>query len=217
MPRPNRVTPFGEIVACPERGTFMGNRGILHDNQGNLTVKRWTHSHWVTCVLEFKGRRHPIMAPGHYTELFFLDEATALAAGHRPCGECRRSDYNRFKALWLEANPSLIDEPSPRIGVVDRILHRERVNSYSRRQVTFQAALADLPNGTFVTLDDSRTACLVWDDDLRVWSPQGYLHRIRRPPGAKVTVLTPRSIVNTLAAGYVPQVLAGNNLTRPRP
>src|SRR6202161_2154067 len=101
MPRQNRVTPFGEIITTPERGTFMGNRGVLHDTEGSLE-RAWQAKRWLVCVLEFRGRKRQVMTPKRYTELFFLDEATALAAGHRPCRECRYADYQRFRSLWEE-------------------------------------------------------------------------------------------------------------------
>ncbi len=206
MPRQNRVTPCGEIVAYPERGLFMGNRGVLVDQHGNLTSRRWSTHAWIICALEFKGRRLPLAEPGHNTQLFFLDEATALAAGHRPCGECRRADFSQFKSLWLEANPSLIAGPNPSIQQIDRIIHAERVHPRTRIKITYRNNIDALANGVFIALDDARDACMVWDDALWRWSPRGYSARISRPRGASVTVLTPRSIARTLAAGYVPVV-----------
>jgi len=114
----NRVTPFGEIVATPARGLSMGNRGILHDDRRRLGRRRWTHKAWICCVTEFRGRRRQVMAPGRYTELFFLDEAVALAAGHRPCFECRRAAANAFAACW---------GGEPRAPDMDRVLHAERL------------------------------------------------------------------------------------------
>ena len=200
------MTPFGEIVAYPERGAFMGNRGVLLDPHGYLTCRRWSTPAWIICVLEFKGRRIPVAAPGHNTQLFFLDEATALAAGHRPCGECRRADFDRFKSLWLDANPRLIPEPHPGIRQIDRILHAERVHSRTGAKVTYREDIGALANGVFITLEDERAAYLVWGDALWRWSPRGYSEPINRPRNTAVTVLTPRSIARTLAAGYVPVV-----------
>jgi hypothetical protein len=204
MPRQNRVTPFSAIVAYPERGTFTGNRGILHDAQGRLIGRQWTTTRWIICLLEFKGRKRVLMTPGHYTELFFLDEATALAAGHRPCRECRRADHDRFKHYWLLGNPDRLGEANPGIDAIDRALHEDRVEPRTRRKKTYQADLAGLPDGTFVVLEDETQACLVWGDRLWEWSPGGYVNPIARPASRTVTILTPRSIVNTLAAGYVP-------------
>ncbi|MCC7445780.1 MAG: hypothetical protein IT324_00115 [Anaerolineae bacterium] len=205
MPYQNRVTPFSEIVAYPERGKWMGNRGCLHDDHQQLTKRRWTTLAWIICETEFKGRRRPIMASGKYTELFFLDEATALAAGHRPCGECRRDDYQRFKAFWLQANGSRLGDATPTIANIDKIIHQERVDR-DGKQRTHTGSIDLLPNGTFITLDDPHTAYLVWDDTLREWSPAGYKPPIHRPKDRIVAVLTPESYVATLSAGYVPQV-----------
>ena len=195
MPRQNRVTPFGEIIAVPDRGMFMGNRGTLHDAQGHLTSQRWTRKAWVTCQLSFKGRQRQVMAPGKYTELFFLDEATALAAGHRPCATCRRDDYLRFKQLCTD----------PAIEAIDNKLHHERLIS-GGWQNDWHPSLSGLPDGTFVVLDDPNTAWLVWGDELLEWSPGGYRSRINQADVKAVTLLTPRSIAAVLAAGYVPEL-----------
>src|SRR3954453_18158595 len=132
MPRQNRVTPFGEIVAVPERGSLMGNRGILHDAAARddpdaRIRRRWAGRAWISCLLEFRGRRDPVMAPGHYTRLFFLDEPTALAAGHRPCAYCRRAAYNAFRDAWAAGNPQHGLGPTPRATEIDRVLHAERL------------------------------------------------------------------------------------------
>src|SRR3954469_15321076 len=128
MPRQNRVTPFGEIVAGPERGSMMGNRGILHDaaaehDPNARSRRRWAGRAWIACLLQFRGRRDPVMAPGHYTRLFFLDEPTALAAGHRPCAFCRRDDYNAFRTAWAAGNSTLGLGPQPKAVEMDRVLH----------------------------------------------------------------------------------------------
>ena len=123
MPRRNRVTPFGEIVATPERGTFFGNRGVLHDPEGRIR-RAWQVKRWLLCLLEFKGRRRSVMTPGNYTELFFLDEATGLAAGHRPCAECRRGRFLAFRDLWPSGRLSAPD--------LDDQLHAERLNPTAR-------------------------------------------------------------------------------------
>ena len=214
MPRQNRVTPFGEIIACPERGTLMGNRGILHGEDaqvsGRLTARRWSHRRWIACLLDFKGRQRQVMTPGQYTELFFLDEATALAAGHRPCAECRRADFNRFVGLWRAANEPIYG-PQPTIDTIDRVLHRERVDARTKRQLTYVENLDKLPDGTFVTLTDGtdgapETAYLVWADALLAWSPGGYTSRLGRTRDMRVMVLTPVSIVRTLSSGYTPTI-----------
>ncbi|MBI1217841.1 MAG: hypothetical protein GC186_04765 [Rhodobacteraceae bacterium] len=195
MARQNRVTPEGEIVADPARGLFMGNRGCLHDDAGRIGTARWRHPHWVTCVLAFKGRRRPIMAPRRYTELFFLDEAVALAAGHRPCAECRRADYLRYRAAFASAPLSAPE--------MDRILHPARVTR-GRAQVTYSALVDDLPSGTFLRLPDGAAPLLLTDNGLLPYTPSGYGAALPRPSQATVTVLTPAPTVLALRHGYRP-------------
>jgi hypothetical protein len=207
MPRQNRVTPYGEIVAVPERGTLMGNRGILHDaaaeHDPNARVRRrWAGRAWIACLLEFRGRRDPVMAPGHYTRLFLLDEPTALAAGHRPCAYCRRSDYLAFKAAWANANASLGLGPTPYATEIDRVLHAERLGPGGTKR-TYLAPLADLPDSTFVTLGLPQQPYLRWQDGLWRWTPAGYAEPIPIPD-REAAVLTPPSIVAALSAGYAP-------------
>jgi hypothetical protein len=151
MPLQNRVTPFGAIVAVPERGTLMGNRGILHDAAGALR-RRWATRAWICCLLEFRGRRDPVMAPGHYTRLFFLDEPTALAAGHRPCAYCRREAYRSFRAAWAAGSAHLGLGTEPRAAEIDRVLHAERLGPDGSKRL-HPAELADLPDGAFVLED----------------------------------------------------------------
>ena len=195
-PRQNRVLPTGEIVAIPERGLLMGNRGILHGADGRLGVSRWKHPHWICCVLSFKGRRRELMAPGRYTELFFLDEAVALAAGHRPCAECRRQDYVRFGDAWERAFGR-----RERAAGMDRRLHSDRVG-HDRLQCRHAAALHDLPDGAMVW--DRGGAALVLKGALRSFSPAGYGPPQPGPPDTRVEVLTPRATVEVLRAGYAP-------------
>src|SRR5688500_958226 len=147
MPHRNRVTPFGEIVAMPERGTLMGNRGVLHGDDGSHRRDRQVRR-WVACRPEFQGRLRPIRQPRRWTELFFLDEATALAAGHRPCAECRREDYRRWQAAWPHADTGA--------DAMDRVLHADRLVARAKR--TFEAALGDLPDGVMVTRGASAAA-----------------------------------------------------------
>lgn len=196
MPLQNRVLPTGEIISDPARGTMMGNRGILHNDDRTLLKRRWQHPHWVTCLTDFKDRQRTVMAPGNYTELFFLDEATALAAGHRPCAECRRSAYMRFRTRFDMANGTTT------LPALDRMLHRDRVKR-NRQQVRFEAPLETLPDGVFVLYRDAPH--LVWNESLLRYSPNGYEDRSRHPAG-QVTVLTPRSTVATIALGYVPEI-----------
>lgn len=206
MPRQNRITPFGDLIATPARGMFIGNRGVLHNAKGELTGKQWSHRAWITCALEYKGARRELMQPGCYTELFFLDEVTALAAGHRPCALCRPKEFKVFKAAWLKGNAQFGLTGNPGIGKIDEILHQERV-SPNRLKVTFEATAGDLPNGVFLMLPDLPETCfLYWDEALLPWSPHGYGEKQPLNPDTCLTVLTPQSIVNTLRAGYTPRV-----------
>jgi hypothetical protein len=192
----NRVTPFGEIVALPGRGLMMGNRGVLHDDARRI-VRPFAVRRWIACRLEFRGRRRAVMQPRRYTELFFLDEATALAAGHRPCAECRREEYERFRSLW-EAHcgaPAGAD-------AMDVHLHAERLDG--KRKRTYQAGLRNLPEGTYVSMDGA--AWLLWNGKLNLWSDAGYVNRRPPPENGEVAVLTPQTIVEILRAGYRPGV-----------
>ena len=204
MPLQNRVTPFGEIVSSPARGLLMGNRGILHNDERRLGTARWQHPHWVACRLEFRGRRQEVMRPGAYTQLFFLDEAVALAAGHRPCAHCRRADYEAFVSAWMAAGGR---SERPRAAEIDWQLHRERVDSATRRQVTHAAPLDALPDGVFVTLPGKPGApYLVLERRLLTWTAEGYRGVRARPDGLEVVVLTPRTTVAALAAGFKPRL-----------
>jgi hypothetical protein len=193
----------------------MGNRGRLHDASRRI-VRRHVSSYraWVTCLLAFKGRRRAVMTPGRYTELFFLDEATALAAGHRPCGECRRDDYRRFRAAWLAANPERGVGARASIDAIDRELHRDRLTS-DGCQRTFLARIDALPDGVFVTQGDSGTPWLIWRRSLWPWSPEGYGDPRAKPDAAVASVLTPMSTVKALAAGYTPAVDTSAGENRP--
>jgi len=199
----NRVTPFGEIIADPARGTFYGNRGCLHDDHQHLTKRRWSTHAWVVCWLSFKNRHRQLkMQPGKYTELFFLDEATALAAGHRPCGECRRAYFKEFLECWRHGNAM----PGATRLEIDARLQAQRISSRPPRQITHRARLENLPDCTFIAAPwDEKTACLVWGDALLPWSPSGYGRPQKRGPG-EVLVLTPLGTVATLRAGYAPLV-----------
>jgi hypothetical protein len=200
MPLQNRVTPDGEIIAHPARGQFMGNRGCLHDDR--TIVRRWNTRLWITCLTSFAGRRRPLMTPGRYTELFFLDEAVALAAGHRPCAECRRGDFERYVGFWCEG----LGGPRPRPPEIDATLERARVDRRAKRQVTFEADLADLPDGSFIRHSGETRPLLVLGDRLFPYDPVGYDAPLERSGSAKVTVLTPRPNLAVLAAGYRPVV-----------
>jgi hypothetical protein len=207
--RQNKVNPFGELVAVLDKGGFMGNRGVLHDDQGMLTDKRWTHRQWIICDLEYKdSKKKPrtLMRPGCYTELFFLDEATALAAGHRPCAECRRADFKRFKAAWIQGNAHLGFTATTNIAEIDRVMQRERVAA-SREKVTYEDELGNLPDGAFFALQSqSHVAYLRWGGSLWRWSPAGYEKAELLSPKIAVNVLTPASTVNAIRSGYEPLV-----------
>jgi hypothetical protein len=205
MSRQNRVTPFGDIIATPERGTFMGNRGVLHDVEGRIR-RAWQVKRWIVCVLDFRGRKRTVMTPGHYTELFFLDEATALAAGHRPCAECRHARFLAFCNAWRTALPVAGTSARPTAAVIDDRLHAERIAS-GRSKHSFVATLDELPDGVFVTVAAwGETAYLVRGDHLLAWSAGGYGERRERPKGEEVKVLTPPSTVKAIRAGYVPDI-----------
>lgn len=193
MSRPlqNRVLATGEIVASPARGRFMGNRGILHDNQQRLGRARWKHRAWIICELEWKGWHREVMSPGAYTELFFLDEAVALAAGHRPCALCRRKAFNAYRTAAGITGP---------VTVMDRILHNERAvprRFEQRREVT---EAASLPDGTIVLDGEPK---LLMGNSMYDVSAGGYGPAKPRI-GGMVQVLTPALSRRALAGGYVP-------------
>jgi hypothetical protein len=180
----------------------MGNRGgALHNDKGEI-VRQFSSRSWITCLLEFKGRKRQVMTPGLYTELFFLDEAVSLAAGHRPCAECRRPRFNDFKNAWKSAH-----EPDRTRALlapeIDAELHRTRIDRRGGK-VTCEASLNALPDGCFVQIDGS--SYLLWDEALLLWSPPGYLKKEHRPNGLTVTVLTPEPIVRCIRQGFRPEI-----------
>jgi hypothetical protein len=197
MPLQNRVDPFGQIIVTAERGAWMGNRGLLHDEQKRVR-RPWRLKAWLTCRLEFRARRREVMSPGHYTELFFMDEATAFAAGHRPCCECRRTDYNRFKAA-AEAG---LGQTLPMARDMDDMLHADRIDAQGGKR-TWYASLTDVPDGAMVRVNDA--PWLKWRGALHRWTPGGYAG-LRTLDLGKAEVLTPPLTVAALTAGYVPQV-----------
>jgi len=207
MPLRNRVDPFGKFHAVPDRGTMFGNRGGCMHREKQLVGRPWTSERWICCVLEFKGRHRPeMMAPGLYTELFFLDEATAFAAGHRPCMECRRADANSFIEAWARAHLAPGLRPAS-VSEIDRLAHRERIDPKTWEQRTSVAAPGALPDGVLVTRPRAPgLPFLVWRGGLRRWSFAGYSEPIPTPPGERLTVLTPPSFVAAFAAGYQPAV-----------
>lgn len=196
----NRVNPFGDLFRTAARGTMMGNRGGVLHNADREIVLNFKSRRWIACVLEFKGRRRIVMSERRYTELFFLDEAVAFAAGHRPCAECRRERFNAFRDAWSR-RPS--GGHLPMADEMDAELHRARVEG-KRAKVTYEAQLGSLPDGAFVRIDGN--AYLVWEDGLLLWSPVGYQRRDAGSNDAVVTVLTPKPIVECLQQGYRPDI-----------
>jgi hypothetical protein len=198
----NRVDPQGNIIKSSARGVWMGNRGQLHGS-GKTILRPFKHQAWIICLLEFKGRHRQIMSPNLWTELFFLDEVTAFAAGHRPCFECRRADANSFKAAWLKGNPEFEFSDKVAIGKIDQIMHQERITKNGGK-VTFEAAVKNLPNGTFIQIENE--PYLLAEQLIYHWTPFGYEKGIPLPSLATVMVLTPKSVVNAFHMGYQPQM-----------
>ncbi len=198
----NRINPKGDIIKTSARGAWLGNRGQLH-GKGKTILRPFKHKAWIICLLQFKGRHREVMSPGLWTELFFLDEATALAAGHRPCFECRREDANRFKATWLKGNPEYGFDIKTAIGKIDDVLQHERIATNGDK-VTFNANVSDLPDGIFIEIDE--LPYLLYNNHVYKWNPHGYDVGRVLPKGDSVKVLTPLSIVNAISAGYIPQV-----------
>jgi len=200
MPLQNRVTPTGEIVADPARGLIMGNRGCLHGPDRRLGASRWRSAAWICCVLDWRGRRREPMPPGRWTALFFLDEATALAAGHRPCAYCRRADYLRFADAWRAAQrlPS-----RPKAPDMDQTLHRERLGP-ARHQRAYRAPTSQLPDGVMIRAGG--TVGLLLAGRLRPWSFQGYALPAAAGLPEVTEVLTPPATVAVIAAGYQPML-----------
>ena len=201
MPLQNRVDPFGELFATPSRGLFMGNRGgRIHTDEQRLTRRRWASRQWICCVLDFKSRQRDVWGR-YYTELFFLDEVTALAAGHRPCFECRRKDAEAFASAWQQAFKLL---RRPRADARDLVLHAERLTGRAKRR--HRRNIDGLPDGTFVALKEGEEgAWAVQGNTLLRWTPKGYDTGKRRPRGTTVDALTPPAIIGVLAAGYRPR------------
>jgi hypothetical protein len=230
MPLPNRVTPFGELFAAPARGLLMGNRGgRIHDDRRELATRRWASRQWICCKLAFNDRHRDVWGDS-YTELFFLDEVTAFAAGHRPCFECRRQDAEDFAALFAGADPNSAHSRAsgtpefysqahkfvslgPRLrgdershgerasaSAMDKVLHVERLAGKVKR--THQRDIDTLPDGTMIARDGAAFA--VRGNALLRWTPTGYAQTAKRPRAAAVEVLTPPSILAVLQRGYRP-------------
>jgi hypothetical protein len=202
-PLQNRVDPFGQLIRTTARGAWMGNRGLIHNEQQQI-VRPFRLKAWITCRLEFKGRHRAVMTPNLYTELFFLDEATAFSAGHRPCAECRREDYNRFKTAWIEGNPSDGFNEKTLIVKIDEILHRERMDEKGVK-VTYLEQIGKLPVGSFIQ-HMGKPFIISQPKRVTAWTAFGYEETIDLPLNREVMVMTPKSIVNTFQAGYSPKM-----------
>jgi hypothetical protein len=192
------VTPFGSLVAVGARGTLMGNRGRLHDDGGRI-FRDHVGQRWLLCRLVFRGRRREVMARGRYTELFFLDEATGLAAGHRPCAECRRERFNAFRDAFGRSNLEAWGSRPLGADAIDSLLDRGR-HPPTRGRPLWEADLVDLPEGTMVLFNGEPH--LVQARRLLPWQFEGYGPGAPRPLGERVQVLTPRVTVNAIAEGY---------------
>ncbi|HKO72217.1 MAG TPA: hypothetical protein VJV58_14915 [Bradyrhizobium sp.] len=194
MPLQNRVTPTGDIIATPHRGMFTGNRGIIHDPETKTLTRRWASRAWLTCLCEFKGRRRDVMGGRSWTELFFLDEATAFAAGHRPCFFCRRDDANRFRIAWQDGNcvTNILARE------IDAVLHVERLSSGKKRLHQLPMPLKELPDGAM--LQAGSESYLMLQGHPLLWSPGGYREAPGKLEGAML--LTPPSTLRALSAGY---------------
>ncbi len=199
MPLQNRVLPTGDIVAIPDRGTLTGNRGIIHRADQTLGTSRWSHHAWICCTLDWQGRKRQVMTGRNWTELFFLDEAVALAAGHRPCGYCRRAAYSAFVTAWTDHVGT-----RPRATEMDKMLHAARVLPGTRSQKRHQAPIDNLPTGAMIQHNGS--AHLVLQDQLLPFTPNGYGAAINQPRSSVVAVLTPSPIIAVLQMGYRPQL-----------
>jgi len=206
MPLQNRVTPFGDIIATPHRGMFTGNRGIIHNPATKTLLKRrWSSPAWLTCVCEFRGRRRKVMGGRSWTELFFLDEATAFAAGHRPCFFCRRDDANRFRAAWENGNGL----SNLHAGEIDAVLHRERLEGKRKRLHALEVPLARLPDGAMVGVGEK--SFLILQGQELMWSVAGYREAkwatermMSEEANEPARLLTPPSTVRAFSAGYLP-------------
>ncbi len=198
MPLQNRVDPWGELFADPARGTLMGNRGgRLHAGDRTLMSRRWASRAWICCEVDFRTRHRRVWGDS-YTELFFLDEVTALSASHRPCFECRRRDAVAFAGAWQQASRL---KARPRAADMDKVLHAERLDGRGKRR--HPRAMADLPDGAMIVWDN--TAAAVRGGVLLRWPPAGYVFPARRPRSGAVDVLTPPAILGALGAGYSPR------------
>ena len=200
MPLQNRVDPWGKLNAVSQYGTLLGNRGRLHDDR--KLIKQFAGKAWITCILGGESGRGKVFGPSGYSELFFLDEATAFASGHRPCAQCRRPRYNDFKTAWIEANRENFEKARPAIADIDAVLHRERIADGEK--VTYPAPIGSLPIGSMFDLGGR--AYLVDGECIKKWSFSGYIDAEAPSPETIVSVLTPKSIVTMFARGFQPEI-----------
>ncbi|MBE7170374.1 MAG: hypothetical protein INR73_07275 [Williamsia sp.] len=198
----NRVSPYGELIRTKARGAWLGNRGVIHDELKEI-VRPYKIKAWITCMIKFRGRQREIMQPDRWTELFFLDEATAFSAGHRPCFQCRYRDHRRFKRSWLKGNAEWGFDLNTPVSAIDDIIHAERI-APDRSKVTYSANINHLPDGTFISYD--KKPYLINGKQMYLWCPEGYSGGVPFPTEEEITVLTPRSIVKMFGAGYIPQM-----------
>ncbi len=196
----NRVNPWGFIIRTNERGTFMGNHRNIHNDKKEI-LKDFQTKRWITCRLKYKDRKRKVMTPHLYTELFFFDEASAFAAGHRPCAKCRRERFNEFKELWIKTNLKSVNEKI-RIEKVDGIIHSERIKE--GKKVTYKAKLKELPTGTFFSFNDE--AYLISLGKIFLWSFAGYKPETSKIFPGEVDVLTPKSFVKIFEEGFTPVI-----------
>ncbi|OAN92955.1 hypothetical protein A8B84_20545 [Marinobacter sp. EhC06] len=199
MPLQNRVSPLGTIESSPARGTLMGNRGVLHNSKKEVQ-HLFRNKGWITCLLEFKGRQRELMSAGFYTELFFLDEVTAFAAGHRPCAECRRKRYNEFRDVWSRVNDPRIEKPV-RAPQMDGVLHEEGL--HGDQKVTWRSPISDLPHETMFSFDGVSYA--ICNQRVLRWAFGGYSVVEPEKLPDTVDVLTPKSVVRIVESGFRPQ------------
>lgn len=198
----NRVSPNGSFIQTKARGSWLGNRGVIH-NEHKEIVKPYTIKAWIICMLEFRGRHREIMQPDRWTELFFLDEATAFSAGHRPCFQCRYKDHIRFKEHWINGNPQYGFDMKKSVKEIDEIIHTERIDKQGRK-ISYTEQIKNLPDGIILNKEDE--CYLLSKGKLYHWTPFGYDYYEDAVPELTVEVLTPFSIVNTFKAGYIPQI-----------
>jgi hypothetical protein len=197
----NRVTPKGDIISTNARGAWLGNRGVIHNAEKQI-VRPFKIKAWIICMLEFRGRHREVMTPDRWTELFFLDEATAFSAGHRPCFQCRYADHQRFKTAWLKGNPEYGFDEKTSVIEIDKILQTERINR--GQKVTYKEDIHSLPDGAFIEL--AGEPWLVYQNKIYHWTPAGYNDSQAIDVLGEVTVLTPKSIVKAFNAGYHTQI-----------